>query len=83
MCSSFFAWPDEGARGRRKKPCGYGIRRKKDRIFKETEKELLQKTVCRHTFCGSKVTGNAFWKPFFDGFPKAEVKKGKRHYEKV
>ena len=77
MRSSFFAWPDEGARGRRKKPCGYGIRRKKDRIFKETEKELLQKTVCRHTFCGSKVTDNAFWKPFFWRFYKSGSKERK------
>ena len=77
MRSSFFAWPDEGARGRRKKSCGYGIRRKKDRIFKKTEKELLQKTVCRHTFCGSKVTDNAFWKPFFWRFYKSGSKERK------
>ena len=83
MRSSPFAWPDEEARGRRKKSCGYGIRRKKDRIFKKTEKELLQKTVCRHTFLRQQGYRQCLLEAVFDGFSKAEVKKGKRHYEKV
>ncbi len=77
MRSSPFAWPDEEARGRRKNHVDTGSAGGKDQIFKETEKELLQKTVCRHTFCGSKVTDNAFWKPFFWRFYKSGSKERK------
>ena len=83
MRSYPFAWPDEEARGRRKNHVDTGSAGGKIKSLKRQKKSCCKKLFADIPFAAARLQTMPFGSRFFGGFTKAEVKKGKRHYEKV